>query len=66
MCSLTGVFSYFMSQELIGLDICFIYLDGILIYSMSWKEHVQHLENVFSHLQAANLKIELTKCHFFM
>ena len=45
-----------MSQVLTGLDFFFTYLDDILVDSTSWKEHLQHLEIVFSHLQAANLK----------
>ena len=54
-----------MSQVLLDLDFSFAYLDNILIYSNSWEEHLQHLETVFSHLQAANLKIKPSKCQFF-
>ena len=28
------------------------------------KEHLKHLETVFSHLQAVNIKIKLSKCQF--
>ena len=48
-----------------GLDFCFTYLDNIWIYSTSWKEHLQHLETVISHLQIANLKTKLSKCQLF-
>ena len=54
ICSVPGVFCYSMSQVLTGLDFCFTCLDDILVYSTSWKEHLQHLETVFSHLQAVN------------
>ena len=63
--SLTGGFCYLMSQVLTGLDVCFLYLGDISIYRPSWKEHLQHLETVFSYLKTANLKIELSKCQFF-
>ena len=60
ICSLPGIFCYLMSQLLTGLGFCFMYLDDILIYSTSWKEHLQQLETVLSHLQAENLKIKLS------
>ena len=39
ICWLSGLFCYLMSQVLSGLDFCFAYLDDILVYSTSWKEH---------------------------
>ena len=53
-----------MSQVLMGLEFCFAYHDDISIDSTSRKEHLEHLETIFSHLQAANLKIKLSKCQF--
>ena len=35
------------------------------IATHTWKEHLQHLETVFNCLQAANIKIRLSKCQFF-
>ena len=64
-CSVLGIFCYFVSQVLSVLDFCFAYLDDILVYSMSWKEHLLHLEMVFKHLKEANLKIKLSKFQFF-
>ena len=46
------------------LNICFVYLDDILVYNTSWKEHLQDLEISFNHLKEANLTIKLSKCHF--
>ena len=53
-----------MSQVLSGLNLCFVYLDDILIYSKSWEEYLQHLEMVFNHLDAAKLKIKFSKYQF--
>ena len=40
------------------------YLDDILIYSISWKEHMKHLELVLSRLRANKLYAKLSKCTF--
>ena len=42
-----------------------VYLDNILIYSKTKKEHLQMLDNAFKHLCKARLKIKLSKCSFF-
>ena len=63
--SLPGVFCYLMFQVLSGLDFCFTYIDEMLIYSASWKEHVHHLKAVFKCLKETNLKLKLTKYQFF-
>ena len=41
------------------------YLDDIIIYSRSAKEHLEHLEEIFTRLKAAGLKLKLEKCCFF-
>ena len=41
------------------------YLDDIIIYSRSKKEHLEHLEEIFSRLKAAGLKLKLEKCCLF-
>ena len=41
------------------------YLDDIIIYSRAEKEHLEHLEEIFSRLRAAGLKLKLEKCSFF-
>ena len=43
----------------------FAYLDDILIFSPSWKEHIKHLPSVFMRLKKPDLKIKLSKCQFF-
>ena len=41
------------------------YLDDIIIYSRSEKEHLEHVEEIFIRLKAAGLKLKLEKCCFF-
>ena len=41
------------------------YLDDIIIYSRSEKEHLERLEEIFIRLRAAGLKLKLEKCCFF-
>ena len=65
ICLLPGVFCHLLSQVLPGLDFCFAYLDDILVYTASWKEHLEHLEMDFKHIKEANLKIKISKCQFF-
>ena len=44
-----STFQYLMSQVLTGLNhFTFTYLNDVLIFSNSWKEHLEHLENVFN------------------
>ena len=37
------------------------YLDDIIIYSRSEKEHLEHLEEIFRRLKTAGLKLKLEK-----
>jgi len=41
-----------------------VYFDDILIYSSSEAEYLQHLQDVFTVLQANELYINLKKCSF--
>ena len=41
-----------------------VYFDDILIYNSSEAEHLQHLREVFTVLQANKLYINLMKCSF--
>ena len=40
------------------------YLDDINIFSKTWDEHLQHLEEVLKRIRKAGLKINPDKCHF--
>ena len=39
-------------------------MDDILVCSKTWKEHLQHLEEIFIRLDHNNLRLKLKKCTF--
>ncbi|MBW0466274.1 hypothetical protein O181_005989 [Austropuccinia psidii MF-1] len=41
-----------------------VYIDDIIIYSETWKDHVQYIDKVLSKCTPINLKISPKKCHF--
>ena len=60
-----GYFQKLINDVLIGCNFAMGYLDDIIIFSRSEKEHLEHLEEIFSRLKAAGLKLKLEKCCFF-
>jgi hypothetical protein len=49
------------------LDIfCAVYLDDILIYSKSRKEHIEHVKKILRKLQEAGLCVKGEKCEFMV
>ena len=43
-------------------DSCSVYIDDILIFSATWEEHVQHIEEVLEALVGAGLTANPDKC----
>jgi hypothetical protein len=41
-----------------------VFIDDILIYSPTWSEHLQHLQEVFATLDKQQFKVKLSKCSF--
>ncbi|MBW0491268.1 hypothetical protein O181_030983 [Austropuccinia psidii MF-1] len=41
-----------------------VYIDDLIIYSETWKDHVQYIDRVLSRCTPINLKISLQKCNF--
>ena len=58
-------FQKLISDVLKGCNFAMGYLDDIIIYSRSGKEHLEHLEEIFTRLKAPGLKLKLEKCCFF-
>ena len=58
-------FQKLINDMLKGCNFAMGYLDNIIIYSRSEKEHLEHLKEIFTRLKAAGLKLKLEKCCFF-
>jgi hypothetical protein len=61
-----ATFQRTMDFLLAGLinDMCWVYLDDIIVASTSFDQHLKDLDTVFDRLRSANLTLKLTKCHF--
>jgi hypothetical protein len=49
----------------LNLRICFIYLDDVIIFSQTYEEHLDHLQQVFDRLRHTGFKLSPKKCAFF-
>ena len=49
----------------LNMNWCIVYLDDVIVYSQSPKEHLERLEAVFQKLSAYGLKLKPSKCTFF-
>ena len=60
-------FQRFMNDCLYNLrdKICVAYLDDILIYGKTWKEHEENLKTVLRCLRKKGVKLNPKKCDFF-
>ncbi len=45
-------------------DFCQVYLDDILIYSKTQREHRQHVKMILDRLREADLQVDIWKCKF--
>ncbi|SRR6266542_4402580 len=52
-----------MLRKYLGSSVL-VYLDDIIIYSRTFKEHKQHVEQVFQALREVNLMMKPKKCEF--
>ena len=58
-------FQKLINDVLKGCNFEMGYLDNLIIYSRSEKEHLEHLEEIFTRLKAVGLKLKLEKYCFF-
>ena len=61
-----GSFQRLMDTVCRGLSFVTTYLDDVLIHSVSPKEHLQHLQEVFHRLRQAGLTLRGSKCQLGM
>ncbi|GFY54579.1 retrovirus-related Pol polyprotein from transposon opus [Trichonephila inaurata madagascariensis] len=43
---------------------CKSYIDDVAVFSETWSDHLQHLENIYKTLREVTLTINLKKCDF--
>ncbi|MBW0475989.1 hypothetical protein O181_015704 [Austropuccinia psidii MF-1] len=55
---------YTIFQEEILKGWMVVYIDEIIIYSETWKDHLQYIDGVLSKCTPINIKISLKKCNF--
>ena len=58
-------FQALMTGILKDFNFAVAYLDDIIIFSKTLKEHLSHIRKVFEKLQSAKLSMKMTKCNFF-
>lgn len=59
-----ATFQRLMNRVTLGLKGCAVYLDDVIIFSDTWKQHLQHLRALFDRLVEAGLTVNLSKCEF--
>jgi len=60
-----GTFQRLVNRVLFGLDaFTAAYLNDILIFSNSWREHISHIREVLKRIKNAGLTIKASKCVF--
>jgi hypothetical protein len=65
LCNSPNIFQEKMSELMVGLDFARAYIDDLLVVSKgNFATHLEHLEQVFTRLAEAGLKVNATKSHF--
>lgn len=66
LCNAPATFSRLMQATMNDMifQMVLVYLDDILVYGRSFKEHLEHLDKVFTRLREAGLKLQPSKCKF--
>jgi len=61
-----ATFQRMMNMILAGLTWlnCLVYMDDIMVYSETFEEHLEHLQEVFNRLRSVNIRLHLGKSHF--
>jgi hypothetical protein len=56
--TMTKVFGTYMDKFLK------VFVNDLNVHSLSWEEHLKHLQNVLMRLREVNLKLNPSKCEF--
>ena len=67
LCNAPGTFQRLM-ERMFGdqrFQSVLLYLDDIIVFSSTVRQHLERLEEVFARLDQQGLKAKLSKCHFF-
>ena len=66
LCNAPAEFQHYINHILFDLldKFCTAYLDDVLIYSQTKKEHREHVRQVVARLRDAGLQIDINKCEF--
>jgi len=65
LCNSPDIFQEKMSELMVGLEFARAYIDDLLVVSKGdFATHLEHLEQVFTRLAEAGLKVNATKSHF--
>ena len=65
LCNSSDIFQEKMSELFIGLDTVRVYIDDLFhVTKGSWTEHLTFIEEMFTHLQKAGLKVNASKSCF--
>ncbi|KAI2655625.1 Transposon Ty3-I Gag-Pol polyprotein [Labeo rohita] len=59
-----ATFHRLMQTVLSEIENCEVYLDDVVVYSMSWEDHLSTLNSVLKRLAEASLTLNLSKCEF--
>ncbi|KAL0172150.1 hypothetical protein M9458_032461, partial [Cirrhinus mrigala] len=59
-----ATFQRLMQTVLSEIQNCEVYLDDVVVYSMSWEDHLSTLNSVLKRLAEASLTLNLSKCEF--
>ena len=67
LCNSPATFERLIEIVLAGLhwETCLVYLDDIIVCGKTFEDMVKNLDEVFSRLQQAGLKLKARKCHLF-
>jgi len=59
-----ATFQHIINHTIVGLEGCAVYLDDVVVYSLTFDDHMLRLRNLLNRLKEANLTVNLMKNEF--